>query len=470
MPVQATLPQMAARAGHNRALRALRQEIRPMLAIAGPVVLAEVGWMVMGFVDTIVVGRVGPEAIGAVGIGTAVFNTLAVFGMGLVLGLETLVSQGYGAKNLPTCHRALVAGLYLVGLIASPMLVIAAIATWSLRHWGLPPDVLRLAVPYLGILTWSLLPLLLYAVFRRYLQAMGLVAAVTFALISANVVNAVANWVLVFGHFGFPALGTNGSAIATLASRIYMASVLLVAMLWHDAHRRLGLFHVSWRFNARVVRRLVSLGLPAAGQLTLELGVFSAVTALAGRVGEAALAAHQVVLTLAGLTFMVPLGVGSAGAVRVGHAVGRRDAPGVRRSGWTALLLGAGFMACAAAAFLLVPTPLIHLFTSDRAVVALGVSLLAVAAMFQLFDGLQGVSTGVLRGLGDTRTPMLTNLVGHWLLGLPIGYALCFGAGWGVVGLWVGLSIGLVAVGITLVSVWSRRSADNLALIAERRV
>ncbi len=441
-----------------------------MLSIAGPIVLAEIGWMAMGFVDTMFVGRVGPEAIGAVGIGTAVFNTLALFGMGLVLALDTLVSQAYGAKSLSSCHRAMIAGLYLVGLVAVPMLGVAGLTTWSLRYWGLPPDVLRLAVPYLGILTWSLLPLLLYAVFRRYLQAMGLVAAVTFALISANAVNAFANWVLVFGHLGIPALGTNGSAIATLASRIYMSAVLLVAILRHNARRELGLFHVSWRFNGRMVRRLFMLGLPAAGQVTLEMGVFSAVTALAGRVGEASLAAHQVVLNLAGLTFMVPLGVGSAGAVRVGHAVGRRDVHGARRSGWTALLLGAAFMTCAAATFLLAPTPLIHLFTTDRAVVALGVSLLAVAAMFQLFDGLQGVSTGVLRGLGDTRTPMVTNLLGHWLLGLPVGYALCFAAGWGVVGLWVGLSIGLMAVGITLVSVWSRRSAREVAGLAQPRM
>jgi MATE family multidrug resistance protein len=448
-----------------RALRGVREEIRPMLALAGPVVLAEIGWMAMGFVDTAIVGRLGPEAIGAVGIGTAIFGTLAIFGMGLLLGLETLVSQAYGARNLPSCHRALIDGLYLSAIVAPPMLLLAAGANWSLKYWGLPPAVLRLAVPYFSILTWSLVPLLLYAAFRRYLQAMGLVAAVTFALISANVINACANYVLIFGHLGLPALGTSGSAVATLVSRIYMAMVLLAAILLHNHHGRLGLFAVSWRFHLPGIARLVRLGFPAAAQVTLELGVFAAVTALAGRVDEASLAAHQVVLTLAGLTFMVPLGVGSAGAVRVGHAVGRGDARGARRSGWTALLLGVGFMSCAAVTFLLFPVPLVHVFTSNRAVVRLGISLLAVAAMFQIFDGLQGVATGVLRGLGDTRTPMVTNLLGHWLLGLPIGYGLCFVAGWGVVGLWLGLSIGLVVVGLTLLAVWRRRSHGPLAAV-----
>jgi MATE family multidrug resistance protein len=194
------------------------------------------------------------------------------------------------------------------------------------------------------------------------------------------------------------------------------------------------------------------------------MGVFSAVTALAGRVDEPSLAAHQIVLTLAGLTFMVPLGLGSAAAVRVGHAVGRRDERGTRRAGWTALLLGFSFMSCAAAAFLAFPVALVHVFTSSRPVVAIGTSLLAVAAMFQVFDGVQGVTTGVLRGLGDTRTPMVTNLVGHWLVGLPIGYSLCFLAGWGVVGLWVGLSAGLIAVALRLLAVWRRRSRAPLTI------
>jgi MATE family multidrug resistance protein len=284
---------------HLRATRAVRREIGPMLALAGPVVLAEVGWLAMGFVDTIMVGRLGGEAIGAVGIGTSLFGTLAVFGMGLLLGLDTLVSQAFGAGDRASCDHALIAALYLSALVAPPLILLAALANWSLAYWGLPAGVLRLAVPYFHILTWSLLPLLVYAATRRYLQAMNLVAPVTFALVSANLVNAGANWVLVFGHLGMPALGTPGSAIATLVSRIYMAGVLVAAVLWQNHRQRMHLFTVSWRIDRAAIGRLLHLGLPAAAQVTLELGVFAAVTVLAGRVDETSLAAHQIVLILA---------------------------------------------------------------------------------------------------------------------------------------------------------------------------
>jgi MATE family multidrug resistance protein len=203
--------------------------------------------------------------------------------------------------------------------------------------------------------------------------------------------------------------------------------------------------------------RLISLGLPAAMQLTLEVGVFAAATALAGRLPPAALAAHQIAVNIAAFTFMVPLGVGSAGAVRVGQAIGRLDAAGAARSGWTALALGSGFMACSAAVFLLLPGALIGAFTSDRRVLAVGVSLLMVAAIFQLFDGIQAVATGALRGLGDTRTPMFWNLIGHWFVGLPLGYILCFTMRVGVIGLWWGLSSGLIICGVSLLLAWSRR-------------
>ncbi len=430
-----------------------------MLALAGPVVLAEIGWVSMGIVDTIIVGPLGPAAIGAVGIGNILFLALAVFGMGLLLGLDTLVSHAFGAGRLDECHRWLLHGI-LLSLITAPVLTAVAFAAIALLPgWGLTPEVLALTGPYLRVITWSLLPLLLYASFRRYLQALGIVKPVTFALVSANIINALAAWALVFGHLGLPAMGTTGSAVATLVSRVYLAGALLVAVVLYDRRHDVRALSIRWRPKKRSLVRLLRLGLPAATQLTLELGVFAAASAFAGRLDAVSLASHQIVFQLASLTFMVPLGVASAGAVRVGHAVGRRDAHAAARSGWVALALGAGFMTIAAAAFILLPRQLVGAFTSDQSVFATCRRLLLVAAMFQIFDGLQGVSTGVLRGLGDTRTPMLSNLAGHWFFGLPIGYALCFGAGWGVVGLWVGLSSGLIVIGVTLVMVWRFRVA-----------
>ena len=428
-----------------------------MLRVAAPVVIAEVGWMVMQLVDVAMVGRLGPEAIGAVGVGSSLFLALSVFGMGLLLGLDTVVSHAFGSRSLDECRRWLHHGTWLAVALTLPMTVLARTAIGYLDRWGFDPAVLGLVEPYLGVLVWSMLPLLLYATFRRYLQAMSVVAPVMFALVSANVINAVTNWVLVFGNLGAPALGVEGAAWATCISRVYMVTVLAGAIVLHDRRVAGGLLTHASRIEATRMRRLLALGWPAAVQTTLEFGVFAAVTALAGRLEPATLAAHQVVLNLAGLTFMVPLGLSSAGAARVGQAVGRRDAAGARSAGWTAIAIGSGFMAGAAAIFILLPRPILAVFTTDAGVIATGVTLLFVAAIFQLFDGLQGVATGVLRGLGDTRTPMLFNLAGHWVVGLPVGYVLCFQRGWGVVGLWVGLSVGLVLIGLVLVATWHRQ-------------
>jgi multidrug resistance protein, MATE family len=427
-----------------------------MLALAGPVVLGELGWIAMGIVDTLMVGRLGAEAIGAAGIGTNTFFAIAVFGMGLLLGLDTVVSQSFGAGRLDECHRWLVHGVFLALVLAVPITLLVWLLVWSLDSWGLDPRVLPLTRDYLSVVGWSLLPLLLYAAFRRYLQATNIVRPVMFALVSANLINAFVNWILIFGKLGAPAMGVRGSAWATVAARIYLALFLLGAIVSRERHS------AAWRplgIEIARLRRLISLGFPAASQITLEVGVFATATALAGRLAPASLAAHQISLNLAAATFMVPYGVSSAGAVRVGQAVGRGEPEGVAHAGWTALALGVGFMVLAATAFVSVPRTLLGAFTTDAAVIGVGVSVLLMAAVFQIFDGAQGVLTGVLRGLGDTRSPMLWNLAGHWLFGLPVGYILCFGLGFGVVGLWTGLSIGLILVAIALMTVWRRRLA-----------
>jgi MATE family multidrug resistance protein len=444
-------------------LHDLRHEFRPMFTLALPVVFAELGWMTMGMVDTLMVGRLSPEAIGAVGLGSSIFFGVCIFAMGLLLGLDTLVSQAFGAGEINACHRWLVHGVVLAAGLSIP---VAGLLFWidsGLEGWGLDPTVLALTRPYVEIVAWSVLPLLLYAAFRRYLQSMGIVRPVMFALLAANVVNVFVNWVLIFGNFGAPALGVSGAAWATVFSRLAMMAFLLATILYREREERHqysgvkdGVFD-SLTLEMAWFRRLLTLGTPAATQLTLEVGAFAAATALAGRLAPVSLAAHQIAINYAALSFMVPLGISSAGAVRVGHAVGRRDPAGAARAGWTALLFGVLFMSAAAAVFLTMPRLLLLAFTGDGGVLDVGVTLLFVAAVFQLFDGVQGVATGALRGLGDTRTPMLWNLAGHWFIGLPLGYSFCFLLGFGVIGLWWGLSLGLMICGVGLLTVWMRR-------------
>ena len=439
-----------------------------MLALAIPVVTAEIGWILMGIVDTIMVGPLGPAAIGAVGVGSTLFMTGAVFGIGLLMGLDTFVSQAFGAGRIQECHRWLFNGLALAVMFSVPLMLAVFGGLYLLPLIGFHEEVLSLIVPYVGTVIWSALPLMIYAAFRRYLQAMNIVRPVMLALLSANLVNIGANYVLIFGHLGFPAMGVVGAAWGTVVGRVYLAIFLLLVIVRRERRQSTGLHDVSmWPERERLVR-LFRLGLPAALQITVEVGVFGAASALAGGVGPAAVAAHQIALNLASFMFMIPFGMASAGAVRVGQAIGRRDVHGVRVAGQAALLIGAGFMACAGLLFVLMPRPLLHLFTRDPEVIAIGLSLLAIAAIFQLFDGVQAVSTGLLRGLGDTRTAMLCHVFGHWAIGLPLGYALCFWWGWGVPGLWTGLSTGLILIGIVLVTLWfykaNRLSVETLRM------
>jgi MATE family multidrug resistance protein len=441
---------------------AIQREFAPMLRIAVPVVLAELGWMSMGVVDTVMVGPLGPQAISAAGVGNSMHIAFAIFGMAIMLGLDALVSQAYGARDIRECHRLFFDGLALAALMALPLIGVLAGVWFAIPFLGFHGEVRPLLESYFGIVVLSTPCLLGYATCRRYLTGMHAATPVMFALVTANVINAGANWILIYGHFGFPALGVTGSAWATLLSRIYMLAVLLIAVWWIDKRRTVeagitqeSLWHVDWRLNQMRLRKLLRLGFPAASQMGAEVGVFALATAMSGMLDPISSAAHQIALNLAGVSFMVPLGVGAAGAVRVGYWVGAREPLRAAASGWTAIVIGTGFMVASGLAFVAWPGELIGLFSTDAGVLRVGAALLLLAALFQLFDGVQGVITGTLRGLGDTRTAMLANLGAHWLLGLPISYSLCFLLGWGVYGLWVGLTLGLIVVAVILLWVWT---------------
>jgi multidrug resistance protein, MATE family len=446
-------------------MASIRSELLPMLKLAVPVVMAELGWMTMGVVDTVMVGPLGPQAISAAGVGNSMHIAFAIFGMAVMLGLDTLVSQAYGRRDIRDCHRWFFDGLMLAGLMAIPIMSLLLLVWFAIPWLGFHGAVRPLLEGYFGVLLLSTPFLLAYAVCRRYLQAMHAAKPVMFALIAANLVNVLGNYALIYGHYGFPALGVTGSAWATVISRAFMLLALLFSVWWIDRRRtaeagiadRSGLWHVERAFDLSRLRQLLALGLPAGSQMGAEVGVFALATAMSGTLDPISSASHQIALNMAGVAFMVPLGVGSAGAVRVGHAVGARDPARASASGWTAIMLGTGFMLIAAAVFVLIPRQLIGLFSRDPDVLAVGAALLWLAAIFQLFDGMQGVITGTLRGLGDTRTAMLVNLVAHWLIGLPTGYLLCFVIGWGVYGLWVGLSLGLIVTGLILLYVWTRQ-------------
>ncbi len=433
-----------------------------MIALAVPVVLSELGWMVQGVVDTIMVGRLGPAAIGAVALGNAIYYTPSLFGIGILLGLDTLVAQAYGRRDHDDCHRWLAQGVYLACIVTLPIMLVVGLVSYGITHFGISAAVAGPAGGYLRLLNWGTLPLLLYAGTRRYLQAVGQVGVVTASFVVANVVNWFGNWVLIYGKLGMPALGVNGSAISTVASRMLMAA-MLIGFAWRYERRRGHPLFQHWAApNVDRLQQLIRLGAPAAGQIVLEVGAWNLATLSAGWLTPVALATHQIALNYASMSYMVPLGVSAAAAVSVGQALGAGDVARARRAGWLALALGTSFMMMAAVVFLAAPGPLIALYTSDPRVMAVGAKLLWVAAAFQIFDGVQTVSTGALRGLGETRIPMFANLVGYWILGLPLGFTLCFVLHWGIYGLWIGLTLALIVIAVTLIRRWRRDSAQPL--------
>jgi MATE family multidrug resistance protein len=434
----------------------IRREFRPMLRLAAPLAVAELGWMFMGIVDTVMAGPLGPAAVGTGSLGGMIFFPTATAGTGMLFGMDTLVAQAFGANDRQDTRRTLVNGVWL-GTALAPLLASILWATVPVvRAAGVNPRVMPMLGPFIGNLIWGVWPLLMYAALRRYLQAMNIVKPVTFALVSANIVNAGGNWVLMYGHWGAPALGVAGSALSTSLSRAYLAGVLAVVVIWNETRSGNLLFHISWRPDVARIRRLIQLGLPAAGQILFEGAVFAAVTVMAARLDEASLAAHGIAVNVISTTYMVPLGISSAAAVRVGQAYGRRDIHGAAVAGWTALLLSALFMGAAGVLLAVVPRFIVRLYIGNAAVIAMGALLLRIAAVFQLFDGFQVVTGGALRGLGDTRTPMLVHLAGYWAVGMPVAYTLCFPLGWGAPGIWVGLSAALVLIGAALVVFWMR--------------
>jgi MATE family multidrug resistance protein len=442
---------------------AWKRELAALTRLAIPVVLSELGWMAQGVVDTIMVGSLGPVSIGAVALGNALFYTPSLFGIGLLLGLDTVVAQAYGRKDFDECHRWLAQGIYLAIAITPILMILVFAASFGFARFGITPEVAKPAAAYLRVLDWSILPLLIYGASRRYLQGVGQVRVITLTYIAANLLNWAGNWVLIYGKLGFPAMGVRGSALSTVIARILMAASLIGFAWRYERQRGHPLFHHWAGPQLGRIRQLVRLGLPAAGQITLEVGAWNVATLSAGFLNPIALATHQIAINYASITYMVPLGISAAAAVSVGHAVGAGDRARARRAGWLSLGLGTAFMVLGGIVFLVAPRPLIELYTHDPRVLAVGPSLLWIAAAFQIFDGVQTVCTGALRGLGETRAPMFANFVGYWILGLPLGLILCFVLKWGIYGMWIGLTLALIVISSILLHRWYKASENYSA-------
>jgi len=443
------------------ALRPTRADFAALLRLALPIVVVQVGMMAMGVVDTMMVGHVSPQALAAAALGNLFSWGLASFGTGVLMVLDPVIAQARGARDEQAIALGIQRGFVLAAVLSVPTALAHLGAGPFFRLLQQPADVIPLATGYVYRVIPGVFPFLAFVVLRQTLQAFHRTRPIVATIVAANLANAALNYLFIFGKLGFPAMGVLGSAWATTLSRWWMGLALLV-LAWPQVGAYLR-HEVPGVFRRRPLWRLVEVGVPIGGQMILEMGAFGSIALLMGWLGTIQIAAHQVAINMAALTFMVPVGVASAGAVLVGHAVGQADPNGVRRSSLAALATGAGFMSLTAVSFLTFPGALASLYSNDATVLALAATLIPIAGVFQVFDGLQAVSMGLLRGLGDTRAPMWVSVLGFWCVGLPVSLLLGFGAHLGARGLWWGFVAGLGAVAIVLLVRLRRLAGGNIA-------
>ena len=437
----------------------LRREVRATLALAAPIVGVQLAQMSMGFVDVVMVGRLGTEALAAAVLGSTVFFTSVLLCIGVVLAVQPTVAQAVGAGDTQAVGRATRQGLWLGTLLGVPLTIALGYAEPVLLWTGQAPETAALAAAYLGAIRWGILPDLWFTALRGLCEGVGRPRAILAVTLAGAVANVGLNSVFMYGRLGVPAMGVVGTgwASAIVIAGMFVGLSLVVAR--GRRFRDYRIFQTLRRPDWVTLGALFRLGWPIGIGLGLEAGLFTAATLLVGRLGPTALAAHQVALNAASVAFMIPLGIGMAGGVRVGQATGAADAAGAARAGWTAIGLGAAFMTGSALLFWLRPSWVVWIYAGrdpDPEVAALAVTLLGVAAVFQLFDGTQAAAGGALRGLKDTRAPMLIGAVAYWGVGLTAGWWFGLRLGWGAPGLWWGLTLGLAVASVLLTARFQR--------------
>jgi len=438
-----------------------RAELIGLVKLAGPLAAAQMAQVLMGTTDAVMMGRIGTDALAAGGLGTSITMMMIVIAQGLIQSIQPIVAQGRGAEDHRIFGRTLAGGLTTALICAVPMVILLTHFEPILLALHEPPVTARLTQSYEYAFAWGIPASMLQAVLRNYLSAFGRTRIIMLVASLACAANFGLNWLLIFGHWGLPALGLAGSGYATAI--VWWGMALSLALYcWRRNLLPADLFRLTRREIWLGVSAILGLGWPIAGIWAVELGLFSGTSVLIGQFGPVALAAHQICINICSLFFNVPLSIGFAATVRVGFHIGRGAPHDAQIAGFTAIALGTGFMVFAALSIRLLAEPIFTLYLDPSdpafpAVETLGRSLIAVAALFQVFDGAQTVAAGALRGLKDTRTPLVAGIAGYWFFGLPAGIGLCYGAGWGPVGLWWGFVVGLVAVSLLLgLRFWQR--------------
>ena len=459
-------PLGAARLTAPRHLLAL--ELTETLGLAVPIALTQLGQIAMMTTDLALIGRLGDSAVAAAALAHTVFFVSFTFGMGLVSAVAPLAAQAFGARDPRTVRRALRVGLWAALLVSLPSMVFPLYGEQILLALGQAPASAHLAQRYLFGLAWGIVPGLWFLAIRGFMGAVNRPEPVLWITLAAIPANGVLVYLLIHGEFGLPRLELFGAGLATTLINFAMFFAGLWFACCRRPFRKYQVLGRIWRIDWTLMRQLIVIGAPISISFLLEYGLFAAAAILMGLISTTALAAHQIALQIAAILFMVPFGIGMAATVRVGHAVGRGDAPAVRRAGFVAVILGIVFMSVMTLVVIVERFAIARFFLGDAvesagAAIDLTATLLLVGATLFIADGIQTVTAGALRGMNDTRVPLLFAVVSYWLIGFPAAYGLAFGAGYGAIGVWLGLSCGTLAYACLLISRF-RRLAGHLAL------
>lgn len=428
----------------------LRTHIKETVKLAIPVSIGQIGHIMMGVVDSLMVGRVGTIPLAAAALVNGLFFLVLVLGIGMTMAITPLVAIAKGEKNDDECGMILRQALLVNVIFAFLLLLLIFFGADLIQYMDQPTAVVAEARLYMKILAFSSIPFLLFQVYRQFLEGISVVKPPMVIAVAANIFNAFCNWILIFGNLGFEAMGLEGAGISTFLTRTLMAIVLMYYVI---SSARFKAYNPTLRYktiNRKVIKRVISIGLPSGLQYFLEVGAFAFSAVMIGWLGAVPLAAHQIAINLASVTYMIILGIGSAGTIRVGTALGRKNKDEVRKAGFSAIGVAIAVMFCFALIFISFRNFLPTLYVDELPVIELASSLLIVAALFQLFDGTQATAVGALRGLTDVKIPLLISFGAYWLIGVPVSYIFAFVLNFGTIGIWLGFLAGLGSVAISL--------------------
>lgn len=429
---------------------AVKEHFKATIAIALPVMISQLGQVSVGVADSMMVGRLGALPLASASLANSIFFVIMMFGLGISMGITPLVSMAEGKGKTKRISNLFGHGLWINLITAIALTGVVLGLSSGIQLLGQPEDVVRLAIPYLLVITASLVPFMIFQTFKQFAEGLSQTKQAMYITIFCNGINIFLNWILIWGKFGAPELGLMGAGWATLISRILMPILMGFYIL---RSRRYDIYSLSLKLkklSLPIVSRILNIGIPTGFQFIFEVSAFSAAAIMMGWIGVNALAGHQIALNLASISYMMATGLSTAGMIRVSNMVGRGNQKAVRESGMVVFVLILGFMFVAAMIFVVFRMFLPTLYIDDPEVIATAASLLIVAALFQLSDGVQVAALGVLRGLEDVKIPTLVTLVAYWVLGLPLGYFFAFQLEMGEIGIWYGLLIGLSITAVLL--------------------